>query len=104
MEPVSDNEGVASSGTPVAVAHTRPTTTRPVIANSSRAEVSDILSVAAVHSSSHSFRLWEGVSHSVGAWMYSCFFVRIEDLSLIPPSAHIVCIGLECCLDFVNTS
>ncbi len=80
MEPVSDNEGVASSGTPVAVAHTRPTTTRPVIANSSRAEVSDILSVAAVHSSSHSFRLWEGVSHSVGAWMYSCFFVRIEDL------------------------
>ncbi len=57
MEPVLDNEGVASSGTPVDVAHTRPTTTRPVIANSLCVEVSDILSVPAVHSSSHSFDL-----------------------------------------------
>ncbi len=64
MEPVSDHEGVASSGTPVAVAHTRSMTTRPVIANSSHAVVrSDILSVPADHSS---FWPWERVSHSVG--------------------------------------
>ncbi len=71
MEPVSDNEGVAISSTTVAVANTRPTTIRPVIANSSCAEDLDILSVPADHSSSHSFGLWEGVSHSVGVAIFS---------------------------------
>ncbi len=59
MEPVLDHEGVASSGTPVAVAHTRSMTTRHVIANSSHAVARlDILSVPADHSSFHSFWRW----------------------------------------------